>query len=724
MLKEKFEINLLAYPLLILILSVVGNAKENIKGGKTSANRDENTKRDAITYQDITVETKIVPDFNNIFDDMEKIRNAIPVENNINLPYEEMFFFRKKQDKTENKKYTEKISEEMIKNLLNDSEDKISDSDLGTELYNKGSKMLSSYQSSKIEAYSLLLNASRMGSKPAKAKVAWELMCGTYLPQNISMAKELFEQLAEEGVPDGHTGMGFLHSLGLTVNASQARALLHYTVGALGGSHWSKMILGFRYWNGISVTANCEKSLEFYRQVASHVASRVEANGGVVVHRIRLLDQAEDPGYQTGLIDNDLKEYYEMLADKGDVSAQVGLGQLYYRGAKGFSRDYGKALLYFQKAAEAGNIIAMAFMGKIYLEGDENVKVNLMKAYLNFKKSADFENAIGQYGIGLMYLEGKYVEKNNRKALFYLSRSADQGWAESLLLLGTMYLHGTELKKDYKMARKYFIMVSQVGHTLGYFNLGQMHASGIGTMRSCTTAVELFKTVAERGNWGTHLMEAYNHYKNNRYNQSFVIYALLAEMGYEVAQNNVAFLLDNGLFTYLDRDEENRYVRAKTYWSRSAMQGNPSALIKLGDYYYYGLGTKEDYETAATYYRVASEQFRNPQAMFNLGYMHEQGLGLKRDLHLAKRCYDMASEASPDAEFPVLIALTKLYFMSAICMLKELDWSQVLALQGVNAYLGHNWDLYLCGFLCFCITYIIHFRVNRRDLLRDMINFL
>ena len=50
----------------------------------------------------------------------------------------------------------------------------------------------------------------------------------------------------------------------------------------------------------------------------------------------------------------------------------------------------------------------------------------------------------------------------------------------------------------------------------------------------------------------------------------------------------------------------------------------------MGDYHYYGYGTEIDYETAATHYRLATEQQHNAQAMFNLGYMHENGLGLKQ----------------------------------------------------------------------------------------------
>lgn len=69
------------------------------------------------------------------------------------------------------------------------------------------------------------------------------------------------------------------------------------------------------------------------------------------------------------------------------------------------------------------------------------------------------------------------------------------------------YLDGLGGKKDYKLANKYFSLASQSGHVLAYYNLGQMHAQGMGMMRSCPTAVELFKNVAERGRWGEMLMQ-------------------------------------------------------------------------------------------------------------------------------------------------------------------------------------------------------------------------
>ena len=46
-------------------------------------------------------------------------------------------------------------------------------------------------------------------------------------------------------------------------------------------------------------------------------------SGGNAVQRIRLYDELEQPGSNNGQIDEDLLQYYQFLADKGDTQAQV-----------------------------------------------------------------------------------------------------------------------------------------------------------------------------------------------------------------------------------------------------------------------------------------------------------------------------------------------------------------------------------------------------------------
>jgi len=114
------------------------------------------------------------------------------------------------------------------------------------------------------------------------------------------------------------------------------------------------------------------------------------------------------------------------------------------------------------------------------------------------------------------------------------------------LHLGNMYMAGIGVRRDYQQAAKYYNLAAQSGHILAIYNLAQMHATGTGMMRSCTAAVELYKSVAERGRWGLLLADAHNDYKEKRYSQALIKYLLLAELGYEAAQSNAGFMLERG----------------------------------------------------------------------------------------------------------------------------------------------------------------------------------
>lgn len=50
--------------------------------------------------------------------------------------------------------------------------------------------------------------------------------------------------------------------------------------------------------------------------------------------------------------------------------------------------------------------------------------------------------------------------------------------------------------------------------------------------------------MCERGRWSERLMTAYGSFREGEMDAALVQYLLLAEQGYEVAQSNVAFILD------------------------------------------------------------------------------------------------------------------------------------------------------------------------------------
>ncbi|CAF4285342.1 unnamed protein product, partial [Didymodactylos carnosus] len=365
--------------------------------------------------------------------------------------------------------------------------------ELAQNFYNQAMKLINGTKRHYDEAYKLFLKAADLGSIEAKEELAMAHLIGEHLLLNFTRARLYFEEGILQGSPRSHFGLSFMHSVGLIANASIPKALIYLTFSAIDGDSFGQMALGYRYWRSVGVYHSCESALLYYKQVATEVASKITSSSGQLIQRIRLYDEEENPSQNNIMVDDDLLQYYQLLADRGDIQAQYGLGQLYYLRDTAFDR----ALHYFRLAAEGGNSNAMAYLGKLYSEKNDYIKQNNITALNYFQKSAEKNNPMGQAGVGTMYYHGAGVEKNFEKALKYFQLSSDQGYAEGQLMLGIMYYNGEGVKRDYKMAVKYFSSASQSGHALGYYNLAQMHSSGTGVLRSCTTAVELFKNVAE-----------------------------------------------------------------------------------------------------------------------------------------------------------------------------------------------------------------------------------
>ncbi|RFU26642.1 hypothetical protein B7463_g9708, partial [Scytalidium lignicola] len=569
------------------------------------------------------------------------------------------------------------------------------------------------------DAVQLLETAARLNNSDALFLLAEISFYGNFsVPVNYTEAFRRYQQLASlNGNSSAQHMIGFMYATGIgnAVERDQAKALLYYTFAARGGNERSEMAVAFRYQSGIGTMRNCEESMKYYKSVADKAIDwyRSGPPGGMawVPDSYRIADEdggvygegasfssagsnanKGGPSSDAYAALDDVLEYLDLMSRKGDFKATFSLGRIHYDGQKGLPRNLHAARRYFMTVAKQywqsnGRVIdsdkpglekfatkAAGYLGRMFMRG-EGVELSYEKANIWFNRGVKGGDAGSQYGLGLLYLHGLGVPKNTIKATEYFKAAADQDYPSAQVQLGALYLdQGTAA--DIGAANRYFELAARYNHIEALYFLAELINHGVGRERSCGLANAYYKTVAEKAEpLLSSFAEANEAFENGSYELALVDYILAAEQGWEKAQVNVAYLLDQqksylvlpSWLTFKNSQPSilQNAALALVYWTRSAKQANIDSMVKMGDYYLNGVGTEPDMEKAAACYTGASEFHQSAQALYNLGWMHENGVGLDQDFHLAKRLYDQALETNEEAYLPVTLSLIKLRIRSA-----------------------------------------------------------
>lgn len=532
-------------------------------------------------------------------------------------------------------------------------------------------------------------------------------------PRNYSEAFRRYHELATlDGNSSAQHMVGFMYATGIggAVKPDQARAMLYHTLAAEDGNVRSEMTVAYRHSAGISTPRNCEEAVHFYKSVAkkamTHIRSGPPGGHWVTKESYKIADEtggvygegasASSSGqygkavgvHSDGSLE-DVVEYMDLQARKGDARASFNLAKLNYDGSRTSPQDLQAAKkrflelarMYWTKdgkirpnvplATERLASKAAGFLGRMFLRG-EGMPQSYEIARTWFKRGIDHGDAMSQYLMGLMHLEGLGVPANAMRAAELFAAAADQDLAIAQVRMGALFLD----QGDVSIAIKYFELAARHGHLEAFYYLAELTHNGVGRDKSCPVAAAYYKIVAEKAEFiSTSFVEANEAYEDGHLETALVGYMMAAEQGFETGQANVAYLLDQvkprftlgSLVPFVKKQASlaGDAAMALIYWTRSAEQKNVDSMVKMGDYYLQGLGTDLDQERAAQCYQAAADTMHSAQAMWNLGWMHEHGIGIDQDFHLAKRHYDAALETNPrEAYLPVRLALYKLRWRS------------------------------------------------------------
>lgn len=565
-------------------------------------------------------------------------------------------------------------------------------------------------------ATQLLEESARLNNSDALYILAEMNFYGNYShPRNFKAAFGYYHQLALlNGNASAMYMLGLMYSTGIggAVERDQARALLYYTFAANKGHTRAEMTVAHRHHAGIGTPKSCEVAARYYKRVADKAiewyrsgppggrswileAHRIaDDTGGAYGEGASVVSAGENsakshPDSEASI--EDIIEYLDLMAQKGDFKAAFNLGRIYYEGQRGLSKNMAIARRYFldvvQKYWKKNRPIenpkgglerfagkAAGYIGRMYLRG-EGVEQNFDRAKFWLERGSLLKDAQSQHFLGLMYLHGYGVKRDLPQAIDYFKAAASLDYAAAQVQLGILYLDQGNTE-DLIAANHYFELAMRWGHIEAYYYMAEVNMYGVGRDPNCQQAVSYYKIVAERAepivsSWA----DANLAYESGNVELALLEYLGAAEQGYERAQNNVAHLLDPDksrlpfLHRLLSPTPTSPLLHNPTlaliYWTRSARQSNIDALVKMGDYYLYGIGTEADVDKAVQCYTGASEYLQSAQALYNLGWMHEHGIGLDQDYHLAKRYYDSALETNEEAYLPVTLSLLKLRVKSA-----------------------------------------------------------
>ncbi len=530
-------------------------------------------------------------------------------------------------------------------------------------------------------------------------------------PRDYGQAFNFYHRLASStGNSTAQYMLGFMYATGVgaAVERDQAKALLYHTFAAEQGNIRSEMTIGFRQHTGIGTARNCDKAAHFYKRVAdkamAYWRSGLPGGRNLVKESYRWADEAggvygegasvSSSGFNANRDRNshastdDIMEYLDMLARKGDLKATFSLAKMYYDGSRNTKSNLRKAQRLFMKIARQywdkhGKIIsggpkgidkiaakAAAHIGRMFLRG-EGWAQSYEKAATWFRRGIANGDPLCQYLMGIMYRDGLGVPKDSLKAASYFRAAADEDLAPAQSNLGVLFLDQGELET----AGRYFELAARHGYVEAFYYLAELTNRGIGRERHCGMATTYYKIVAESvEEIHSSFTEANQAFEHGDLETAVVASMMAAEQGYENAQANAAYLVDEQtpmleiptvpiISSAIKRPASKirNAALALIYWTRSAKQANIDSLLKMGDYYVSGFGiSAPDPDKASTCYHTAAEAHHSAQALWNLGWMHENGIAAEQDFHMAKRYYDLALETNSEAYLPVKLALIKL----------------------------------------------------------------
>lgn len=217
------------------------------------------------------------------------------------------------------------------------------------------------------------------------------------------------------------------------------------------------------------------------------------------------------------------------------------------------AKENGKAIPILNELAQRNHAKALNLLGFCYEYG-YGVAKNLKKSVECFQKSANLGLVDAQINLGYMYVKGLGVTQDYQKAYNLYQEAASKGDTDAFNNLGALYAKGLGVEKDLDKAIEYYTKAAEGGHTKAMINLAwkykddeykEKHSEDFNYDYFDKQAEKWFRMAAKQG-----IAEGYyglgciydSQLDGGDIDKAYELYKKAADMGYNVAQAEMAFI--------------------------------------------------------------------------------------------------------------------------------------------------------------------------------------
>lgn len=228
------------------------------------------------------------------------------------------------------------------------------------------------------------------------------------------------------------------------IAADKAAGTEWYRKAAMAGSADGAWMLGSATMAGVGVTRDVPTAIDWMRksvgidQNADHMAVlavALLATGGTQ-EALQWAQKAADKGSSKGMevlamarlsgemgLPKDVALAEKLLtaaAQKGDVDAELSLGQFYITGLFG-RHDVAAGARWLQAAADAGSAKAAGTLAYFLITGKESVPVDAKRGVALARKAMASNEMLGHYAMGVAYITGAGIAENPAEGWYEIS---------------------------------------------------------------------------------------------------------------------------------------------------------------------------------------------------------------------------------------------------------------------------------------------------------------